>query len=128
MLEHIKLQNVLFLDIETVPQHPSFLDVNSDMRKLWEKKSKNIIRDEVQTPESIYKQAGMYAEFGKIVCISCGYFLDDRLLRIKSFYGDDEKALLLSFAEALKKFFSKRNRFLCAHNGKEFDFPFMARR
>jgi uncharacterized protein YprB with RNaseH-like and TPR domain len=128
MLEDIKLRNVLFLDIETVPQHPSFLEVDGDMRKLWEKKSKNLIRDDVETPDSIYRQAGIYAEFGKIVCISCGYFADDRLLRIKSFYGDDERELLSSFADALRKFFSRRNRFLCAHNGKEFDFPFMARR
>jgi uncharacterized protein YprB with RNaseH-like and TPR domain len=129
MLENITLTNILFLDIETVPQHPSFDDTSKEMRQLWEKKSKLLIKkDDTETPDSIYRQAGIYAEFGKVVCISCGYFSADRKLRIKSFCGDDEKNLLTEFSELLSKFFSKNDKLLCAHNGKEFDFPFLARR
>ena len=129
MLENITLTNILFLDIETVPQHPSFDDTPKELQQLWEKKSKFLIKkDDTETPDSIYRQAGIYAEFGKIVCISCGYFSADRKLRIKSFYGDDEKKLLMEFSELLSKFFSKNDKQLCAHNGKEFDFPFLARR
>ena len=128
MLENISLTNILFLDIETVPQHSSFDDAPEVMKHLWEKKSKYLIRDDVETPDSIYRQAGIYAEFGKVVCISCGYFSADRKLRIKSFYGDDEKKILTEFSEMLCKFFSKNDKQLCAHNGKEFDFPFLARR
>jgi len=129
MLENITITNILFLDIETVPQHPSFDDTPKELQQLWEKKSKFLIKkDDTETPDSIYRQAGIYAEFGKIVCISCGYFSADRKLRIKSFYGDDEKKLLMEFSELLSKFFSKNDKQLCAHNGKEFDFPFLARR
>jgi uncharacterized protein YprB with RNaseH-like and TPR domain len=128
MLENITITNILFLDIETVPQHSSFDDAPKVMQQLWEKKSKYLIKDDVETPDSIYRQAGIYAEFGKVVCISCGYFSADMKLRIKSFYGDDEKKLLTEFSELLSKFFSKNDKQLCAHNGKEFDFPFLARR
>jgi len=128
MLENISITNILFLDIETVPQNSSFDDAPKPMQHLWEKKSKYLIRDETETPDSIYRQAGIYAEFGKVVCISCGYFSADRKLRIKSFYGDDEKKILMEFSDMLSKFFSKPDKLLCAHNGKEFDFPFLARR
>jgi uncharacterized protein YprB with RNaseH-like and TPR domain len=128
MLESINLANILFLDIETVPQHPHFDDAPKAIRDLWEKKSRFLIKDQAETPDSIYRQAGIYAEFGKVICISCGYFSDDKKLRIKSFAGDDEKKLLEDFAGMLAKFFNRNNRQLCAHNGKEFDFPFMARR
>ncbi len=128
MLENIHISNILFLDIETVPQHSKFDDAPKAIQQLWEKKAKFLIKDETETPETIYRQAGIYAEFGKIICISCGYFSSDKKLRIKSFVGDDERVLLIDFAEMLKKFFSRNDKQLCAHNGKEFDFPFLARR
>jgi uncharacterized protein YprB with RNaseH-like and TPR domain len=128
MLENTNLHNILFLDIETVPQHSSFDEAPKVMRDLWEKKSRFLVKDTEETPDSIYRQAGIYAEFGKVICISCGYFSPENKLRIKSFYGDDERKVLLDFSESLKKFFAKNDKQLCAHNGKEFDFPFMARR
>jgi 3'-5' exonuclease len=127
MLDHVDIRNILFLDIETVPQHPAYEETQEEMRKLWEKKSKQLIRDG-STAEMIYEQAGIYAEFGKIVCVSCGYLTAENKFRIKSFCGDDEKKLLLEFAEMLNKSFSAPDKLLCAHNGKEFDFPFLARR
>jgi len=128
MLENINLSNILFLDIETVPEHSSFDEAPKVMRDLWEKKSRFLIKDNDETPDSIYRQAGIYAEFGKVICISCGYFTDEHKLRIKSFYGENEKELLTDFAEMLNKFFSRNDKMLCAHNGKEFDFPFLSRR
>jgi uncharacterized protein YprB with RNaseH-like and TPR domain len=128
MLENISHSSVLFLDIETVPQHASFDDASHAMRQLWEKKAKYLIRDETETPDTIYRQAGIYAEFGKIICVSCGYFTAEGKFRIKSFAGDDEKAVLSELSEMISKFFVKNDRLLCAHNGKEFDFPFLARR
>jgi uncharacterized protein YprB with RNaseH-like and TPR domain len=96
---------------------------------LWEKKFHQLRnKDESETPDSIYRQAGIYAEFGKVICISCGYFSADKKLRIKSFSGDDEFKLLTDFAEMTTKFFAKGEKLLCAHNGKEFDFPFLSRR
>ena len=100
------------------------------MQALWEKKSKHF-RSADQTAGDVYERAGIYSEFGKIICISVGLIKDKNPfgLRLKSFYGKDEKSLLSDFSDMLTKF-SKTNReaLLCAHNGKEFDFPYIARR
>jgi 3'-5' exonuclease len=128
LLENIQLQNILFLDIETVPGYSCFSEMAGALKELWEKKCKTLKADPEETPDSLYRHAGKYAEFGKIICISCGFFSDTRKLRIKSFYGDDEKAILTGFAELLNKSFYRNDKMLCAHNGKEFDFPFLGRR
>ncbi|MCX6290588.1 MAG: 3'-5' exonuclease [Bacteroidetes bacterium] len=129
MLQTINPSNILFLDIETVPQYSSFDDAPKPIRDLWEKKSIFLTKkDHDETPDSIYRQAGIYAEFGKVICISCGYFAPGKKFRIKSFYGDDEMIILERFAGMLNKFFGRKNKLLCAHNGKEFDFPFLSRR
>jgi uncharacterized protein YprB with RNaseH-like and TPR domain len=130
MLDNIKLDDVLFLDIETVPQESSMTLLDPVMQALWDKKSKSF-RNMDQTPEEAYERAGIYSEFGKIICISVGVFteLSPHSFRIKSFYGDDEKILLNEFSGMLTKFCkTKREALLCAHNGREFDFPYIARR
>jgi uncharacterized protein YprB with RNaseH-like and TPR domain len=53
---------------------------------------------------------------------------EDRKLVIKSFGGDDEKTLLREFADMLQKWSGDADKFLCAHNGKEFDYPYLCRR
>ncbi|MBK5284874.1 MAG: 3'-5' exonuclease [Bacteroidia bacterium] len=130
MLDNISLENILFLDIETVPQSESFSNLSDEMKVLWEKKA-TYIRKENETTADAYRHAGIYAEFGKIICICAGYISgknDKRTMRIKAFAGDDEAKLLRAFSEMLGKFFSGGNKYLCAHNGKEFDYPFIARR
>ncbi len=127
MLENINKQNILFLDIETVPQYASYQEVPEVMKVLWDHKSERIKQSENDNPENLYQRAGIYAEFGRIICISVGYF-NNLEFRIKSFAGHDEKLLLEDFANLLNKNFFKSNRILCAHNGKEFDFPYIARR
>jgi len=128
----LPLQNILFLDIETVPQHPSYNDVPDDWKKLWDTKSTTLIKyHEGQTNETLYPRAGIYAEFGKIVCISCGVIHgngEQRKIVLKSFYGDDEKKLLSDFIDMVNKWATGEPKFLCAHNGKEFDFPYLCRR
>jgi 3'-5' exonuclease len=130
MLDKIKIQDVMFLDIETVPDSVSFELLNPGMQTLWEKKSKQF-RSPEQTAQDVYQRAGIYSEFGKIICISVGLLREKNpyKFRLKSFFGKDEKILLTEFAEMLTKF-SKSNTesVLCAHNGKEFDFPYIARR
>ena len=119
---------ILFLDIETVSHEKSFDQLNERMQKLWSHKAEQISKgDENATPESIYDRAAIYAEFGKIVCISVGFFNGERF-RLKSFYSHDEKALLADFADMLNKHYDSPYAQLCAHNGKEFDFPYIARR
>ena len=128
MLNDLRLENVLFLDIETVPQVAEFDELDDKFKHLWEKKAEQLKRNKPDaTADKLYSSAGIYAEFGKIVCISCG-FTNGREFRIKSFYGDDEKILLEEFAELLDKHYNNNYSLLCAHNGKEFDFPYIARR
>jgi 3'-5' exonuclease len=133
MLDSINIENILFLDIETVPVAASYKDLPENFRRLWDKKAETLIRNdrnssgEPQSPESIYDRAGIYAEFGKIVCISTGVFRNQTLW-IKSYYSDNEKDLLKEFTDLLTKATDKKFQYLCAHNGKEFDFPYMIRR
>lgn len=124
------LQNVLFLDIETVPVVYEYSQLTDDARALWDAKFR-FLRTEGNTAEVDYSKAGIYAEFAKIVCISTGYIFhqnNTKKFKLKSFYWADEKKLLLDFCKYLQSFPSKKNLLLCAHNGKEFDFPFIARR
>jgi len=130
MLEKLKPENILFLDIETVPEFENFSDLSSEMQELFAKKTQYQRKEEF-TPNEFYERAGIWAEFGKIICISVGFFSSfkkERTFRIKSFFGDDEKKLLLDFKNLLEDHFSSPKHLLCAHNGKEFDFPYIARR
>ncbi|WP_430810673.1 MULTISPECIES: 3'-5' exonuclease [unclassified Carboxylicivirga] len=130
MLNHVKAEDVLFLDIETVPQLPAFDQVSPELQLLWEKKSAYFRQDD-QTAADVYGRAGIYAEFGKIVCISVGLITTTggrRLFRVKSFAGDNETVLLSDFADMLKKFARDVNKNICGHNAKEFDIPYIARR
>lgn len=129
MLKRIKLENVLFLDIETVPLFECFSDLDETAQQLWEQKT-NYQRKEEFTPAEFYDRAGIWAEFGKIVCISVGYFVfngDVRNFRVTTFHGE-ETSILKEFKTLLETHYNKPYHLLCAHNGKEFDFPFIARR
>ncbi len=130
MLQKIKLDNLLFIDIETVSEAENFNQLSPKLQELWEKKSSHFRKPD-QTSSDVYQRAGIYAEFGKIVCISAGMIVEKaqhRKFIVKSFYGDDEKELLSNFASMLTRFCKTQKRNLCAHNGKEFDFPYIARR
>ncbi|MFY0644826.1 MAG: 3'-5' exonuclease [Bacteroidia bacterium] len=126
----VKLENILFLDIETVAKYPSYEELPARWKELWAKKASYISR-EVQDPSEIYDRAAIYAEFGKIICISVAFLTpssDKYQLRVKSFYGHDENSILNDFCELLEKNFYGEDHYLCAHNGKEFDFPYLGRR
>ncbi|AZJ33057.1 hypothetical protein SAMN05444344_1171 [Tenacibaculum mesophilum] len=130
MLNKINLQNILFLDIETVPEVELFADLSPEMKELYALKTQYQRKDEF-TPEEFYHRAGIWAEFGKIICISVGYFVErkgENQLRVTSFYGDNEHKILVDFKNLLDTHFNHPNHLLCAHNGKEFDFPYIARR
>jgi 3'-5' exonuclease len=124
MLENVKLEKVLFLDVETVPLVYQYSDLDPNLRQLWDAKFR--FQKDVEA-EVHYKKAGIFAEFSKVVCISVGLFSGGDF-RIKSFFGDDEKELLEDFVTLLKKHYNTQEHLLCAHNGKEFDFPFLCRR
>lgn len=128
MLKSLPIDKVLFLDIETVPEVPGWNLLAENMKDLWRKKVEKQLVDGI-SPEEFYEQrAGILAEFGKIICISVGYIYDHNKLKLKSFYGDDEETILKDFSDLLNKSCYKKGVLLCAHNGKEFDFPYIARR
>lgn len=132
----MSLSNILFIDIETVSEFAAYESLSSEMKEFWKSKSrfwmKNEGYQEEDLPELYQQKAGIYAEFAKVVCISAGiiYTKDNKnQLRIKSFFGDDEKQVLENFSDLLNSNFNKpdKNK-ICGHNIKEFDIPFLSRR
>lgn len=129
MLQKINLEDILFLDIETVPEHENFDALDDAKKELWEQKSQYQRKDDISA-EEFYERAGIWAEFGKIICISVGYFNskgDKREFRVTTFHGE-EAQLLREFKHLLNSHFSHPKKLLCGHNAKEFDFPYIARR
>jgi uncharacterized protein YprB with RNaseH-like and TPR domain len=106
--------------------------MSADWKEMWDTKAQFLLRNkETETTETIYERAGIYAEFGKIICISCGCLQgngEDKKLVIKSYSNPDEKKLLTEFADMLQKWSGDADKYLCAHNGKEFDYPYICRR
>lgn len=129
MLKKIPLDSILFLDIETVPEAASFETLPEEAQELWDAKTRNR-RSEEESAAEFYERAGIWAEFGKIVCISVGFFSqkgDGRTFRLRSFTGE-EREMLLEFSDLLDEYYRHPRKLLCAHNGKAFDFPYLARR
>lgn len=118
----------MVIDIETVPQYSSYNELPENLQTLWEAKT-TYQRKPEQTPDEFYERAGILAEFGKIICVSMGVFQQEAealKFRVKSLHGDDEQELLRSFIEIIKKY--GKDLVFCAHNGKEFDYPYLCRR
>ena len=132
------LPKIMFLDIETVPLKADISEIPADLAHLWEDKFNLIHKrmpekyaENATATEAFANSGGIYAEFGKIVCISVGFIYFKGLemhFRTKSFAGDDEQKLLNDFAELLAKFCSTKEHTLCGHNIKEFDIPYICRR
>ena len=130
-MQNIKTEDLIVIDIETASVSASFNLLEKKWQELWEEKTARILPDGI-TPGEFYPQrAGVMAEFSKIVCISIGYFIREQQLkiRVKSFYGDDEKKILVDFLQTISKIESFNNNWCFAgHNIKEFDIPFICRR
>lgn len=131
MLERVRLDKILFLDIETAPQTYSYEELDETTKKLFEGKTRFQLKDD-KSPEEVYNErAGILAEFGKIICISVGFVNESatgRQIRLKSFYHDDEETLLKQFKKLLEDHYNTDSHILCGHNAKEFDFPYICRR
>jgi DNA polymerase elongation subunit (family B) len=138
MIEHIPLPKILFLDIETVSGHASYTELSEPFQALWSKKAASLLRtplselDEEEIANTYTERAGIFAEFGKIVCISVGGIGTEGgqpKMVLKSFAGADEHTLLKEFVEFVeKKYGDPRQSFFCGHNIKEFDIPYICRR
>jgi hypothetical protein len=140
MLESLDLEQILFLDIETVPAAPVYDDLPPAAKPLWQDKARAKYRTETEAlAREQYPSAGLYAEFGKVICISVGVFQRKDKMRffVRSFAGADEAALLADFAAFADDLATRPDKpaegrrrvpILAAHNGKEFDFPYLCRR
>ena len=131
MQKQNQLENILFLDIETVPQTYSYKDIDAKTKELFDSKVRFRLNDENTYEELYERNAAIFAEFGKIVCISVGFVREnnmERSIRLKSFYHDDEKTLLIQFKKLLEEHYNAPFHVLCGHNAKEFDFPYLCRR
>ncbi len=128
-----RAKNFLLLDIETVASEPSYSRLSERMQKLWDKKSLSLNKGDetISSADCFYDKGAIYSEFGKVVCIAFGAFFwnekDEIAFKVRSFSGDDEVKLLLEFKSLIEKYPADQLT-LCAHNGKEFDFPFLCRR
>ncbi|NCU06248.1 MAG: 3'-5' exonuclease [Chitinophagaceae bacterium] len=131
--QHIQPDHILVLDIETVPQFASFEELPELWKVLWADKISKTMPENFSAPEMYAQRAGIQAEFGKIICISTGYFYTDKgnrqCFRLKSYAGNDEQQLLARFTEAVDKFYKANPAMhFAGHNIKEFDIPYISRR
>lgn len=117
-------EKILFLDIETVPLVYSYKDLPEIAKELWDKKWQ--FNREVPPAEQ-YLKAGIYAEFAKVIVIGLGYYHQGKF-RVKALASDNERDILLQLSDLMKRYFYDKSHLLCAHNGREFDFPFLCRR
>jgi len=127
------LRNILFLDIETVGCAPNYSELEERFKKEWDKKSRFLLNSDVMTAEELFNErAGIYSEFGKIITIGLGSFHyneeKELCLRVKALNEHEEKQLLLDFKQLIETKFDQRSLAFCAHNGREFDYPYITRR
>lgn len=130
-MKHIRSDDLIVIDIETAPCYPSFTEMDAEWQELWEEKTSRTLPENTSAAEYYPQRAGIMAEFAKIVCISIGYFNRETTLhlRVKSFFGTDEKKILEDFLSTLNKIESHNKKWCFAgHNIKEFDIPFICRR
>ncbi|MCC7030418.1 MAG: ribonuclease H-like domain-containing protein [Chitinophagaceae bacterium] len=133
----IKPENLLLIDIETVPFCKNYTDLTDNLQRLWDKKSQVIEKENPDTAGTFANRAGIYADFGKIVCIGLGYFVkqpeqdnqgQSYTLNLKSLFSHEEKELLQLFGQVCNKFFKNPDKQFCGHNIREFDIPYICRR
>lgn len=131
MFAQLKLEDLLFIDIETVPAVPAFEHLEEPFRELWSVKARQLTKGESK-PEEYYDRAGIYAEFGKIVCVSLGVLRklgEERYaIRLKSICHANERVLLEELCKLLNSRFNDKKYCLCGHNIREFDIPYLCRR
>ena len=131
MLQNINYNKILFFDIETVPLTYEFKDLEERAQGLWDRKTRFLQERDDLSPDELYEKAGIYAEFGKVVCISMGFVLQkdgETQIRVKSIANENEKILLQEYIDLLNSYYNSPDFLFCAHNGKEFDIPFLCRR
>lgn len=131
MIKNFK--NSLFIDIETASGRASFSELTVNMQKLWLRKAKSLLNPTQKTLEDLYfERAALFPEFGRIISIGIGFLFYNKekelSLKVKTISHDDEKDLLLDFIQFINNTYPSKELSLVAHNGKEFDFPYLCKR
>ena len=127
-----ELRDILFLDIETVAATSNYDSLAERLKIQWARKASFFKqKSDDATDESLYhERAGIYAEFGRVIVIGMGKFAEndggEMILKTKVLADHNEFNLLSAFKAILDKMDPGAR--LCAHNGKEFDFPYLSRR
>lgn len=130
MLKNVQPEALFIFDIETVPGVADYNQLDPAFQKLFDDKVGRFKKEEDNPADYYFSRAGIFAEFGKIIVISCGYMLkqgDAYTLHIKTFSDHNEKLLLEAFTPTLINV-SKNDYQLCGHNIREFDVPWLCRR
>jgi len=126
------VKNLLFLDIETVAGYPTLDAVPERLRQQWARKARHLRTDASQTDADLYEgRAGIYAEFGRVIVIGLGFVHPtdegELALKVRTLTHPDEATLLREFVGIVERYRPDRLA-LCAHNGFEFDYPYLCRR
>lgn len=127
------ISNLLLIDIETIPFVQNFSELPNNWQQIWIDKISKSNLEQLLPEETWKKRGGILAEFGKIICISTGFFYEDKdrntCFKIKSIYGHDEKEILEKFIELCYKYYNLHRDFIFGgHNIREFDIPYICRR
>jgi 3'-5' exonuclease len=130
MVYNFPLQKTMFIDVETVSYKKDYEQLDDNLKYLWQKKSNLLFKEDTNYAATYKRGAAIYAEFGKIVCVCLGYFIDQdcKEFKVKKFTGHDEVALLKDVFAVFDKFFRDNTFALAGHNVKEFDVPYICRR
>ncbi len=125
------LKPIFFIDIETISALSDYDLLEDAFKYQWDRKASFLSHADNTSVAALYfEKAAIYAEFGKIICIGMGYFFNDSSgqlrFRSKAIAHDNETVLLNELAQILARL--DKSTLLCAHNGKEFDFPYLCRR
>lgn len=132
MFTTLNSSTLLYIDIETVRYTKHYTELDDSIKELWIKRAKKINKDvsseDDNNIQKIYEEnAAFYPEFSRVVCISIGAFNKDGIFRVASFTNNDETILLKEFIKVCDKFFEK-GYYVIAHNGFNFDYPFITKR
>ncbi len=130
MSEEIPLHRILFLDIETAPAFPGYQEMDPAMQRHWDSRAKYLMRSTPSTSEELYfDRAGIYAEFARVVCIGMGIFTKQGTFRLHAIHHEEEERILREFKALLDKHYHEvEHSWICGHNIREFDIPFLCRR
>lgn len=126
--------DLVYFDIETVGNYKDLESLKSNdirgyelfMRKI-ERKSSQILDWKIDSNDVYIDKSPLMPEFGKIVCVSMSTIKNGDV-RIKSFYGHDEKEIVSNVNNIFTNISNKTLLGVCGYHIKGFDIPWLNRK